>query len=143
VLGGIDLDPATTKEANRVVKAARIYTRQDDGLQRQWRGRVWLNPPYAQPLIAEFIAKLVAEREAARVAAAIMLTHNCTDTAWFHDAAAAAAAICFTRGRVNFYQPDRGIAAPTQGQAFFYFGDDAARFADVFAGQVGLLVQPC
>jgi hypothetical protein len=102
---------------------------------------VWLNPPYAQPLIAQFVSKMVIERMASHVTAAIMLTHNYTDTAWFHEAANTADAICFTRGRVKFYEPDGGVAAPTQGQAFFYFGDDVKLFSKKFKS-VGFVTRP-
>lgn len=45
VLGRIDLDPASCELANQTVRAERIFTREDDGLARQWFGRVFLNPP--------------------------------------------------------------------------------------------------
>jgi hypothetical protein len=48
VLGGaIDLDPASCPIANTVIRAERIYTIHDNGLdpRREWKGRVWLNPP--------------------------------------------------------------------------------------------------
>ena len=44
-MGEIDLDPATSAEANETVLAAEFYTETDDGLKKPWRGRVWLNPP--------------------------------------------------------------------------------------------------
>jgi phage N-6-adenine-methyltransferase len=141
VLGDIDLDPATHKQAQQIVHAAEYFTKAEDGLTKQWYGRVWLNPPYAQPLIAHFVSKMVAERLAGRVTAAIMLTHNYTDTAWFHEAAAIADAICFMRGRVKFYELDGEIAAPTQGQAFFYFGSEAKNFAKQFRS-IGFVVRP-
>jgi len=141
VLGEIDLDPATHDEAQKTIKAARYFTKADDGLKREWHGRVWLNPPYAQPLIADFVSKMCAERRAGRVTAAIMLTHNYTDTAWFHDAASVADVICFTRGRVKFYEPDGATAAPTQGQAFFYFGSEIEVFAAAFRA-IGFVARP-
>jgi len=137
MMGGIDLDPASSDIAQRTVKAGRYFTVQDDGLAQSWSGRVWLNPPYAQPAIANFMNKVV--QEADNFSEAIILTHNYTDTAWFHTAASHASAICFTRGRIGFLSPDGKKAAPTQGQAFFYFGDNADRFAECF-GAFGLVL---
>lgn len=46
VMGGIDLDPASTPTVNAAhVHADAIFTKADNGLTRAWRGRVWLNPP--------------------------------------------------------------------------------------------------
>lgn len=46
VMGGIDLDPATTASVNHaIVKAETFYTKEGDGLSNPWHGRVWLNPP--------------------------------------------------------------------------------------------------
>jgi phage N-6-adenine-methyltransferase len=141
VLGAIDLDPATNAKAQAFIHAAQFFTKIDDGLKRKWHGRVWLNPPYTQPEIALFSTKMVEERRAGRVLAAIMLTHNYTDTAWFHELTSVADAICFTRGRVKFIDEDGNECAPTQGQAFFYFGSDISKFREKFVN-VGFVVVP-
>jgi hypothetical protein len=60
---------------------------------------------------------------------------------WFHDVAAVADAICFTQGRVKFYEPSGDVAKPTQGQAFFYFGSQFENFKQTFE-RVGLIVRP-
>jgi hypothetical protein len=39
VLGGIDLDPASCEEANKVVKATAFFYKDDDGLTKEWWGR--------------------------------------------------------------------------------------------------------
>jgi phage N-6-adenine-methyltransferase len=140
VLGAIDLDPATSELANERVKASAIFTADDNGLERPWFGRVWLNPPYAQPLISQFADKTVAEWRSGNFEAAIVLTHNYTDTAWFQKLAHAATAICFTRGRIRFVSPDGNQAAPTQGQAFFYFGPKIDVFIAAFMG-IGFVVE--
>jgi hypothetical protein len=44
-LGGIDLDPASSRLANRVIRARRIYTKHSNGLDKPWLGRVYVNPP--------------------------------------------------------------------------------------------------
>lgn len=44
-LGAIDLDPASCQEANERIRATSIFTREDDGFTRAWRGNVFLNPP--------------------------------------------------------------------------------------------------
>jgi len=139
-LGGFDLDPASSDIANETVQAERFFTESDNGLEQDWQGRVWLNPPYAQPAIGEFIEKAVAEFDSGRVTGMIVLTHNYTDTRWFQTGAANANAICFTRGRIRFEGPNGEKAAPTQGQAFFYFGDDVAGFHQHFAS-IGFVVQ--
>jgi phage N-6-adenine-methyltransferase len=139
VLGAIDLDPASHSVAQKTVRAAQWFSSEQDGLAQEWSGRVWLNPPYAQPLISHFIDKLIDEVQRSRVTAAILLTHNYTDTAWFHKAALASSRICFTRGRIRFVALDGSIAAPTQGQAFFYFGGEVELFSNSFS-EVGLVV---
>jgi hypothetical protein len=133
VLGDIDLDPASSAAAQEIVRAHQFFDEQINGLKQEWHGRVFLNPPYGQPLIAKFITKLAEEWDLEHIACAITLTHNYTDTAWFQKKLVpAASAICFTSGRVKFYEGDH-VAQPTQGQAFCYLGDDPALFADVFS----------
>lgn len=140
VLGGIDLDPASSPLANETVGADQIFTMADDGLNQPWAGKVWLNPPYSQPAIANFAEKLASEWQDGNLESAIALTHNYTDTAWFHRLATTCSAICFTRGRIGFVNPEGKKAAPTQGQAFFYFGQDVDTFADQF-GPIGFVVE--
>jgi hypothetical protein len=132
VLEEIDLDPATHPIAQETIGATEFFTRADDGLKQEWHGRVWLNPPYARGEIGPFIDKLIEEIEAGHVSAAVLLTHSYTDTEWFHKAATRISALCFTKGRVKFIDDAGDVCAPTQGQAFFYYGQDIEEFAEVF-----------
>jgi hypothetical protein len=69
VLGEIDLDPASCKLAQKTVKATTFFDKKTDGLVQEWRGRVFLNPPYGA-LTGKFVKKLIDDILAHRVTAA-------------------------------------------------------------------------
>lgn len=134
VLGRIDIDPASNAFANQTVQATTYYTKEDDGLTKEWQGKMWLNPPYSS-IIAEFINKTCNSD-----VEAIVLTNNSTDTKWFAQGANHCNAICFTYGRINFYNDTDKKSSPTNGQAFFYFGNNVEKFKQVFK-EIGFVVQ--
>lgn len=140
VLGGIDLDPASCAEANETVGATHFYTKEDDGLTKRWCGRVWLNPPYSRELMPAFADKMRGSVASGDVTAALMVTHNNTDTGWFQRLAPSCSAICFPNRRIKFYRGD-DIAAPVNGQMFIYFGEDVSEFHREFS-TIGFVVVP-
>lgn len=139
VMGSIDVDPASNDFAQKTVQAGVHYTAESNGLDKEWRGTVWMNPPYSRALIGPFIRKLVSEYMSGRCTEAIVLTNNSTDTAWFMDMARAGATVCFPRGRIRFQRPDGTMGrTPPQGQVFTYLGRNPASFACVF-GELGFV----
>lgn len=136
VMGTIDTDPASNDHAQKTVKAATFYTAETDGLDKDWHGKVWMNPPYSNPEVQQFTEKVAAEYLSGRVTEAIILTNNAGDTAWHHALAEASSAMCITRGRIRFESPTRVGNSPAMGQSFFYLGPNVAHFASLF-GEIG------
>lgn len=94
--GPFDVDVCATPEN---AKVARFYTKAEDGLAQEWRGRCWMNPPYGRE-IGAWVRK--ARESAAAGAVVVCLVPARTDTAWWHDNVPAATVVRFLRGRVRF-----------------------------------------
>lgn len=138
VMGDIDLDPASSALAQRTIKAAEYFDEDDDGLSRQWSGRVFLNPPYAMPFVKQFSEKMVKSYKDGEIKVGIILTNNATDTEWARLLCENADAVCFTVGRIRFLEAMDGErieekAAPTNGQMFSYFGSNVTKFKKIFS----------
>jgi len=124
VLGHIDLDPASNEYAQSWIQAGQYFTQENDALFQDWRGTVWLNPPYAQPGMTQFIEKFLEEFDKGDIPAAILLTHNTTETKWFQKLIEKSTAICFPSRRIPFVSETGEKAQPVNGQAFFYFNNE-------------------
>lgn len=128
VLGKIDLDPASNDFANETVKATVYYTEETDGLEQEWYGNIWMNPPYSTALLNKFADKLVESK----FEQAVVLVNNATETAWFEKLVSTASAIIFHKGRIRFVKRDGEHGVPLQGQAFIYYGNNPEKFLEVF-----------
>lgn len=130
-MGSIDLDPATSLIANETVKAEQIFTKEDNGLNQKWSGNIWMNPPYAQPLISLFSDKLISELP--HISQACVLVNNATETNWFQNMLIECDYVCFLKSRVKFIDMNGNPSgAPLQGQAVLYFGSNPKEFYDNF-----------
>jgi ParB family chromosome partitioning protein len=134
VMGGIDLDPASCRQANETVRADRYYTRETDGLTKPWNGRVFLNPPFSLGLRA-WTAKLTAEIEAGRVEQAVvvaptdMLVHLADR--WF--STLISGCLLLPDRRIEFYDPATGrLTGPRFGVFVSYMGHAQSRFNQEF-----------
>jgi len=133
-MGSIDTDPASSEIANKTVGANIFFTKETNGLAQKWHGNVWMNPPYAQPLISDFSRAITDKFTDGEISQACVLVNNATETQWFQYMLNEACAVCFTRGRVRFLDVHGNPGgAPLQGQAVLYFGDRVDEFTDAFS----------
>lgn len=97
-LGEFDLDPCAPLEEKRPWDTAtKHYTINDDGLNQDWIGRVWCNPPYGNKTF-EWLSKLAEHSNG------IALIFARTETKGFHSQIwERANAIFFFKGRLSFY----------------------------------------
>ena len=136
MLEGVDLDPCSPTPST--VPAALHYTKEDDGLAREWGGKVFMNPPYGRVLPA-WTRHLTAEYRAGRVTDAILLVAARVDTRWFRDVWAADA-LLFPLGRISFVREGTGEGVgSTFPSVLAYYGPSADRFREHFA-DLGTLV---
>jgi len=132
VMGTIDLDPASSVAANERVKAVRIFTEQDDGLNQEWHGRVWMNHPFGKKMNAKWIAKLGEEYRSGRVQEALCITYACTSEKWFQPLLLRPQ--CFLCPRTNYHLPDGSVKkGVTKGSVVSYFGSSLDSFSKAFA----------
>jgi site-specific DNA-methyltransferase (adenine-specific) len=80
-------------------KCARYFTKEQDGLAQEWRGVVFMNPPYGRD-IKLWIRKAFESSLAG--ATVVCLLPARTDTAYWHDYVMKADEIRFIRGRLKF-----------------------------------------
>lgn len=130
-MGAIDIDPATNDFAQAYVQATTYYTKDTNGLNKPWHGRLWLNPPYSQPLIQQFIHKLLLEVERKHITEAVILTNNATDTQWCTQLMMRYP-VAFSRKRLQFIHPAYKGTQNRVGQCFFYIGDRPIAFYRAF-----------
>lgn len=150
VMGGIDLDPASSNNANRIVKAGEIFTKFDNGLRRHWFGRVWLNHPFGRAEKAcnancdknhehhgyhyhgnaAWISHLDSECKS-RATQACCITYACTSESWFQPLMKQPQ--CYLTPRTNYRLPDGTIKkGVSKGSVVTYYGNRLDQFAEEF-----------
>lgn len=134
VLGVIDLDPASNSLSQSWIKAKKYYTKDDDGLTKDWKGQVFCNPPYGR-LQREFVSKTIQHFHDGDIEAILLL--NRSGGKWYLDALEQAVAVCQVYARIAFLDKD-GVRqkSPRYHNDFVYFGRDVGRFKAIF-GSIG------
>jgi hypothetical protein len=155
VMGGIDVDPATHAEAQKDVRANRAFTKEDNGLEQGWPGRVWINPPYRERRpkpehekeegkgsISDFAAKLIESYKTGVTTQAIWLSNIRPKKKWWNDLMATASLVCLVERKLTFRNPKREKLKPSPYEhAIFYLGDHYVAFEREFS-QFGMVYRP-
>lgn len=92
-----DLDVAAPEFGVPWLPAKNHYSLQNDGLENDWYGRVWLNPPYSKP--TPWVDKFIDHGNGV----ALLVVSK---SKWFHKLWEAAHGICPTPRELKFERPD-------------------------------------
>lgn len=160
VMGGIELDPASSLTANMIVMADRFFDKEINGLEQAWMANsLWMNHPFhrgekpcptdhskckkktcqsrgyhinnAIPSNMDWITKLINEYNSGNVKEAICITFASTSEGWFKKLLQYPQ--CFPDGRVQYYKPDGTLDNNvTKGSCLTYLGPNVSKFAQVF-----------
>lgn len=97
-LGPFNLDPCAAPSP-RPWHCAQVNF-EAEGLDRDWFGRVWLNPPFDRYEVGKWVRKISDHGNG------IALLHARTEAAWFEPLWETASAILFLGDRIKFCLPD-------------------------------------
>lgn len=121
-LGDFCLDPCAPI-ARPWEMASQHYTVNDNGLRQEWRGRVWLNPPFGREAV-KWLRRLVEHGNG------IALVPARTETNMFYECVwGKADGVLFVRGRPHFHYVDGSRAAFNSGApiCLIAYGEDNLR----------------
>lgn len=108
-LGPFDLDPCAAPSPRPWATAERHIELPEDGLEAEWDGRVWLNPPYSFAAW-KWLSKLAEHGDG------IALVFARTETAGFvSEVWGKATAVRFLHGRLFFHHADGSRARANSG----------------------------
>ena len=95
IYGPFDVDVCANASNS---KCAVFFDKETDGLQQEWKGKCWMNPPYGRT-ISKWMKK--AYESAGNGTIVVCLVPARTDTKWWHDYAMKGQ-VTFIRGRLKF-----------------------------------------
>lgn len=126
VLKVIDLDPCSNSKEQPTIPANNYYTKEDDGLNQTWKGKVYINPPYGTE-IKRWVEKFVYHYEQGDISEAILLLPARTDTKWFN--LLREFPRCFVKGRLSFSNSNFSAPFPS---VVIYAGQNKKEFKKHF-----------
>ena len=97
-------DVCATKENH---KCYNYYTKETNGLNQDWTGVCWMNPPYGRDII-KWVAKAYNSNSIV-----VCLVPARTDTKWWHEYCMKAKEIRLVRGRLKFGESKNSAPFPS------------------------------
>ena len=129
VMGSIDLDPMSNKLANETISAINYYTKEEDGLSKDWLGNVWLNPPFSLSKLA--IPKLVNAYESTEINQAVLLVKSDVSTQKYK--LLYPYSFCELNKRVKFVASDNNNQGSPFPVVMFYLGNNYYKWNKVMS----------
>ena len=129
-LGGFDLDPCTQSFRPFDTALRHIeYDRGQCGIEQEWSGRVWLNPPYGKD-VGVWLEKL--ERHGNGIA----LVFSRTETRWAQRALSKCDGVLFLKGRISFiHETGKKSHNASNGSMLLFYGKDNLKYKKSLPGQ--------
>lgn len=111
-LGAFDIDPCAS-QFQPWRTATQQYTIEDDGLARDWAGRIWCNPPYG-PHAEKFLKRMAEHGNGIALIFARTETKSFQQHCWRK-----ADGMLFMAGRIKFRLPSGGSSGPAGAPSVF------------------------
>jgi hypothetical protein len=101
---GLEHDICATRET---AKLESYWTAKQDAFKFEWKGRLWMNPPYGPggngtPKVYEWIKRAHDQARKHPSTLIVCLLPCFTDVRWWHEFAIKASDIIFVEGRIRF-----------------------------------------
>ena len=128
--------PAQAASVVPWIPARQHYT--SGGLERPWRGFVWLNPPYGRHILMPWLEKFVQHGNG------IALVPERTSTGWWQEAASRSDLLLFVKQRIPFISSTRDdTTACAIGSTLIAIGERGTRgLITASRNELGLLLKP-
>jgi hypothetical protein len=131
-----DLDPASPgREMVPWIPAKHHYTLADNGLERSWRGFVWLNPPYSRDGLPQWLEKFRQHGDG------VCCVADRTSTKWWQTLCGNADLILQVNKKIDFINDESGKNA--LGSSLVGYGERGVKaLMDAHAHGLGALFKP-
>jgi len=122
-----EVDVCATDENH---KCDKYYTIEDDGLSKDWKETIYMNPPYGREII-KWMEK--AYKDSSKYGNTIVcLVPSRTDTKWWHNYAMKSSIIIFLRGRLKFGDSKNSAPFPSAIVIFNYKPLENSSISDLY-----------